>query len=308
MTKKNISDLLSKIDEILEDSSSEEARDFIREIKRKLNDLHNKSRDNKAKFEREILLKIKKIDRDPFSINDLRFSNIDLNSINLYRNLRELVKRGKIQRIGQGLYSIKESKQPPTIKLSRSMEDIRRLLSDNGISFSITGLDVLQDFINLIPKRSLHLIYVIRGSGEWAKGLIEERFNKMCLFNPSKRDIRNYFIHYNSDLIILREVGESAIEYQKDGIATIEKALVDIYFEVTRKRIPLELPELANILKNSIMTVKIDYKKLLRAASRRYVESDFLIILQHLGINISEEKLNASSRDKEVKDLIKLFR
>ena len=150
----------------------------------------------------------------------------------------------------------------------------------------------------------IHLIYVVKGSGESAKDLIEKKLMKLSILDPSRKEIRSLFSHYNEDIIIIREVGETSIEYHTEGIAKIEKAIVDLYFETTRKRIPFEFSELAHILRNTLPRIKMNYTRLLRAASRRNVRSEFIIILDALEIRLAHKNITTN---EFVKKVIRLF-
>jgi len=130
----------------------------------------------------------------------------------------------------------------------------------------------------------------------------------MCLLNPDKKSIRNLIAHYGNEIFVLREVGESSLEYNIAGIATIEKALVDLYFEVTRKKISFSESELAHIIEEVLEKTKIDYTKLLRAASRRNIESDFLQILNALNIRLPVEKSMGEYKKSKVNKIIQYFR
>jgi len=249
---------------------------------------------------------LKNTKKDYFTREDL-YQLFPKNSKNeIIKIVNKLIRQDKINRIGWGIYSFQSSSAKAIVKLSPEIEEIQKSLLDKGVNFLITGLDILQEYVNLIPKRVPHLIYIAKGSGEYVKDILEIK-NRMCVLNPNRKEVRNLFVHYGADIIIIREVGETSIEYHKKGIASIEKAIVDLYFETTRKRIPFEISELANILQNILRKTKIDYTRLLRAASRRNMQSEFIRILKELQINIPLKDIEDEETLK-VEKVINFFR
>lgn len=290
-----------------EELDSENSILLIREIKKELTKLAENLKKKERGIEGKLGKEIVKAFKTQFTREDIfkKFPNYSKEEI--IKALRRLLREKKIDRIGWSLYSTQVSGTEPVIHLSDEMESIRVLLNDNGINFLITGLDILQEYVNLIPKRVLHLIYVVKGSGEYAKDIIQKKMNLICYLNPSRKEVKSLFATIESDIIVVREVGDSSIEYHKEGVAIIEKAIVDLYFETTRRRIPFEASEMAYILKNTLPRVKIDYKRLLRAAARRNIQSEFIRILNTLDIHIPSEKIEISISDKADK-IIRLLR
>ena len=299
-----MNDELKKI--IPETNNPEIALAIIKHIKKELRKISNHIKSQENKFELKFINTLKNAKKDSFTREDLYYLFPDNSKEEIIKILNKLIRQEKINRIGWGIYSLQTSSIQPIVKLSPEIEDIQRILLDKGINFLITGLDILLEYVNLIPKRISHLIYVARGSGEYVKDTLEKK-NKMCILNPKRKEVRNLFSHYGDDIIIIREVGETSIEYHKEGIAGIEKAIVDLYFETTRKRIPFEISELANILQNVLQKTKIDYTRLLRAASRRNMQSEFIRILKELQINIPLKEIEEEDIPK-VEKLIKFFR
>ena len=309
MAKKDLENIREKLremksEDLVKGDSIKLIKDIKKEITRILKDARKKELRTKDNIEKDVLIHFKK----PFTKEDLfqRYVS-EYSKEEVIKALRKLIREKNLELIRRDLYSAQIKNPEPTIRLSLEIETIREILDSNGISFLITGLDVLQEYVNLIPKRVLHLVYVVRGSGEFAKDLIQKRFIKKCILNPSRKEIRDIFSDSVENIIIIREVGESAIEYHNKGIAMIEKAIVDLYFETTRRRIPFEVSELASILKNTLLRLKIDYRRLLRAASRRNIQSEFIRIFEALGLHIPYEKIKKSSND-EAEKVIRMLR
>lgn len=308
MNAKELENIKNKLKELKpEDLIKENSVLLIYDIKKEVAGLLKNVKLKEHKIEEKISGDIILSCKGNFNKGDIINKFKDYPGHEITKALRKLVREKKIDKIGRGLYSTNISEYGPIIKLSDEIEEVRRIFNENGIIFLITGLDILQEYVNLIPKRILHLIYVVKGSGESAKELIEKRLMKMSILNPSRKEVRNLFSHYAQDIIIIREVGESSIEYHKGGIALIEKAIVDLYFETTRKRIPFEFSELAYILRNTLPRIKIDYTRLLRAASRRNIYFEFIRILNALEIRLPHEKIEGAANDK-VDKVIRMLR
>ncbi len=283
----------------------EQIRKTIKETRKELKELEQNLKNDEKKLEIELLNALKNI--KTFTRQDIFKLFPNQSKEELVKILKRMIREGKVQSIGRDFYSMDEVGKELAPSLSKDMEEIRILLNENGIDFMITGLDILNEYVNLIPKRIPHLIYVVRGSGELASDLIQKKINRICIINPTRKEVRNLMSHYAEDLIIIREVGESSIEYHKEGIATIEKAMVDLYFETTRKRIPLDIGELASILRNILPIIKIDYRRLLRAATRRNMQSEFVKLLNAMKINIPTGKIKEHDSER-VDKVIKLLR
>ena len=69
-------------------------------------------------------------------------------------------------------------------------------------------------------------------------------------------------------------------DYENEGIATIEKAFVDLYFSITRNGYPLSLQELVRIYQNLIRLGNIDKKKMISVSAKRNLQSDIRLIAE----------------------------
>jgi len=299
-----LNDELKRI--IPETSNPEIVLAIIKQIKRELNKISIQIKSRENKFESQLIATLRDSKKDSFTREDLYYLFPENSREEIIKVLNKLIRQSRIDRIGRSLYSLQSPALKPIVRLSPEIEEIQKSLLNKGINFLITGLDILQEYVNLIPKRIPHLIYVARGSGEYVKDIVDKR-NKMAILNPKKKEVRNMFSHYGDRFVIIREVGDTSIDYHKDGIATIERAIVDLYFETTRKRIPFEISELAYILQNILKRTKIDYTRLLRAAARRNMQGEFIRILKELEIRIPLKEIKEEKMPK-VEKVIRFFR
>jgi hypothetical protein len=209
-----------------------------------------------------------------------------------YRLIHDLVGKGKLAKLGRGFYrfprKIKISLSD-TVKLSESTstmlvhdvdEIAKRALLAKGIKFMITGPSLLYTFVHHFPRKMIHLIYVTKGGGENAMEALKEA-DLRCLLRPSRDEINLALNEFpERDLFVIRESLD--IEGETNGIALLERALVDTYFETTRRRIPLSPEEFGRMTSNVFATRKVSISRLLLLAGRRGIRAEIRTILERL--------------------------
>jgi len=228
----------------------------------------------------------------------------------VYRVLHDLCKKGSIEKLGRGIYKVPktiEFKETVTASTSVSIDLIpgpltkaRDLLRNKGIEFMITGGSLLYRFFHHLPKRLLHLIYVKKGAGEAAVTLLREAEIR-ALLNPSRSEISIALENFpERDIFVIREFME--LTGNTDGNASIERALVDLYFESTRKRIPFSEEETGRILSNVLRTEPINFSHLLMLAARRGIREEMEAIVKFVR---PEVPIKVKSENKHVKKVVK---
>ncbi len=227
-----------------------------------------------------------------------------------YRILHDLCKKGLMERLGRGIYKIlKTVKLKETVIVSASVTvDIipgsltkaRDLLRNKGIEFMLTGGSLVYHFFHHLPKRLIHLIYVKKGSGEVAVTLLREAEIR-ALLNPSRSEINIALENFpERDIFVIREFME--LPGNIDGNASIERALVDLYFESTRKRIPFSEEETGRILSKVLRTEPINFSHLLMLAARRGIREEMEAIAKFVH---PELPIKGKSENKYVKKVVK---
>ena len=88
-------------------------------------------------------------------------------------------------------------------------------------------------------------------------------------------------------------------QYSSEGLASIEKAFVDLYFAITRNGYPLSLQELVRIYQNLSRLGNIDKKKLITVASRRNIQYDIRFIVENRFITDSAIEFGKILRREE---------
>ena len=264
-------------------------------------------------WESSILEKVReKFDNKVFHTRDV----IDLSELSakyskgtLHRVLNDLVKTGKIERLGRGIYRIKISDSKTnediidrlvfsdrlTVKLvPGSPMEAKELLYSKGIDFMITGWPVLYRYIHNLPKRLIILIYVTKGSGEIAVFTLREA-GLRALLNPTMKEINLALESFSErDIFVVREFSE--LIGNVNGFASLERALVDLYFETTRRKILFPKEEVARIFLNVLRTEPFSYSRLREFASRRGVAEEIIDILEFINPSISPPSTKTKNR------------
>lgn len=189
---------------------------------------------------------------------------------------------GKITRISRGIYSLEKdpipSRQP---RLSPEIENGIHALHNEGVTFVLTGLDILFPFVQHQPNRILHLLYTASGAGSWAQSLIKSD-QLTPLLEPEIKEIETAIdlIGDRSEIVIIRE--RNSLHASKNSLATLERAFIDLYLESSRNLIPFSVQEVAYIFLNMRSAVTLNTVQMLRYAKDRSIREEIDSILRAL--------------------------
>lgn len=222
--------------------------------------------------------------RDSFTISDME-EILQEKKSTLNWTAWNLNKYGHILRLGKGLYSFKDVPERENLRpiLSVLAEKTYYVLIESGYEFFVSGLDILSIFMLHVPEKYPVLVFVDKYS---VSDVIEHlRVNNINAINYSK--VRRYpeisDLVQMGDIVLLGSTRE--FSYAENGIASFEKAFVDLYYEVTRKKYPLPLQELVRIFSSLKRRTRLDGKRLVKIASRRSLQRDIRFILESGSIN-----------------------
>ena len=203
----------------------------------------------------------------------------------VYRILHDLCKKRMVERFGRGIYRISAELKGASNNLTMelipgSLNKARNLLKEKGIEFMITGSSVLYRFHHHLPRRLIHLIYVVRGSGELAVTLLRKAGFR-ALLDPRRNEMSMALENFpESEIFVIREF--SNIPGSVDGSACMERALVDLYFESTRGRIPYPEEEVSRIFSKVLRNERINISHLFMLASRRGVKDEIKTLVKFI--------------------------
>jgi hypothetical protein len=207
----------------------------------------------------------------------------------VYRILHDLCKKGSVERLGRGIYRIPkvvELKEGVVVSEKVTVELIpgplnkaRDLLEEKGIEFMITGGSVLYRFHHL-PRRLIHLIYVVKGAGELTVDLLRE-VGLRALLNPKRSEINMALENFpERDIFVVREFSD--LPGNLDGGASLERALIDLYFESTRGRIPYPEEEVGRIFSKVLRDERINISRLFMLADRRGIKEEMKALVKFI--------------------------
>jgi hypothetical protein len=216
--------------------------------------------------------------------------------------LSHLSSSGSIARVGRGIYTLNEksiSFRKPHI--SGEMINVIERLRNEGVSFVLTGLDILLPFVQHQPARILHLIYTAAGAGSWAQSLLKTTHFTPVL-DPTRQEIEKILdiVEEPTELIILRE--KSSKLASNNSLATIERAFIDLYVEASRELVPFSIQEVAHIFINMKASVHLNTTQMVRYAHERSIREEIQNILE----SIEEPRTQQSTKRSE--DFLKILR
>lgn len=218
-------------------------------------------------------------DKSDFTISDAA-SVLQEKQSTLYWTLYKLTQNGHISRTGQGLYSFQnrgaESIQPILSQLARRIFDI---LMESGHDFFISGLDILTVFVDHVPETYPVLLFAGKTDAEEVADILSR--NKIDVVPYA--NIQDY-----SAIRRMSSVGELALliptqefTYAVNGLASFEKAFVDLYYEVSRRNYPLSIQELVRVYFNMRRRMPMNTNRMVKIASRRNIQQDIRYIVEH---------------------------
>jgi hypothetical protein len=214
--------------------------------------------------------------KDPFTVADLG-PVLEEKKSTLYWTIWNLAQKGYIYKIGKGLYSLQ--KKEPDIQpiLSPLGNRVLGILRESGYEFFISGLDILSIFMEHVPETYPVLLYGNRYSLDELSELLSK--NDIAVVHRDTGKYQSMLqIPMLKDLALLYPTNE--FSYAENSLASFEKALVDMYYEVTRQEYPLPLQELVRIFKNIKRRISLDTNKLVKIASRRSIHYDIRYIVE----------------------------
>lgn len=214
-----------------------------------------------------------------FYMEDVQAIFPDMKQSSIYWNLSKMVEAGYLKRVRTGVYAFNEWKGKTKIALTEDTKRVQEILDESGFGYFISGLDVLQRFMQHVPEQYPMLLFVEKSAhDEIINYLLDGGF---AVVKPS--GIRQQY----EDAILAGIEKKQIIvydtenfDYENDGIATIEKAFVDLYFSITRNGYPLSLQELVRVYQNLVRLGNIDKKKLITVSTKRNLQSDIRLIVE----------------------------
>jgi len=209
----------------------------------------------------------------------------------VYNILHELYNNGSLIKLGRGVYQIPEphaelhasfivNNRIPVKINSPLLEKAMPLLDEIGVEYMITGPSTLNEYHHYLSRRDLHLVYVIQGAGDYALKTLKNE-GLTALLDPTLNQLQAALdLLDTTDIFIIREFSE--LRGNINGKASLERAIIDTYFETTRNKIPFSEIETGRIIASMFREEKLDITHLLNLASRRGIRDEITAIVKEI--------------------------
>lgn len=214
-----------------------------------------------------------------FYVDEVQQIFPEMKKSSLYWNLSKLVEKGYIKRVRNGVYAFNEWRGKKSVFLSRSAEYVKDFLDETGFEYYISGLDILAKYMQHVPEQYPVIVFVEK----IAKEEVYENlmFKGIEVIEPTqiKKRYEDAIFSGNDSMQVILYPTEN-FTYSEDGLATIEKAFIDLYFAISRNGYPLSLQELVRIYQNLGRLGNIDKKKMITVATKRNIQYDIRFIVE----------------------------
>ena len=152
-------------------------------------------------------------------------------------------------------------------------------MDETGFEYYISGLDILAKYMQHVPEQYPVIVFVEK----IAKEEVYENlmFKGIEVIEPTqiKKRYEDAIFSGNDSMQVILYPTEN-FTYSEDGLATIEKAFIDLYFAISRNGYPLSLQELVRIYQNLGRLGNIDKKKMITVATKRNIQYDIRFIVE----------------------------
>lgn len=191
----------------------------------------------------------------------------------IYWYLSKMVELGQITRISKGKYAIHAISKNDSIMNAGVAVKIQGILQESGFRYYISGIDVLQKYMQHIPDAYPIMLYVDKYSRDEIEDLLLEQ--NITVVSAKQLSNENTISNLSrlSSVVLIYETQN--FKFSHNGYATIEKAYVDLYFEITRRGYLLSLQELARIYDNLLNKGAIDKTNMVQAAHEHSIRPEF---------------------------------
>ena len=212
--------------------------------------------------------------------------------------LKGLTDQGRLARTGRGTYTRlpKPTAIPDPDRLPSASRTLHKALMTEGIQFALSCLDILAGYTHLALRQYPHFSWVASGSEDWASEAAE-RAGFIPIREPKRSQLPLALdLAGDRNPVILRKT--SIFYATANGLASVERALVDLHFEVTRERYPLDGAELLRVYYYALTSASPDFPKMLRYAGLRRLRQEIEWVLWQFRerIDIPRAYLDPSTR------------
>lgn len=219
--------------------------------------------------------------KNHFSKNDLfeyyLKSERDIKDGTLRRRIDILKKRGVIQEVSRGLYTM-QCKPVWVPYIDSTIKSIYSKIYKkyNGLNFSVWSTASLNEFMNMQAFRYIIIIAVEKDITLSVFENLSDSGLKKIYLQPSKKEATCYFYTANLSYVVLSLLSKSPLQLVNNiKIPKLEKILVDIFCD---KNIffAFQDSEMKNIFRNAFKSYAINISTLLNYSRRRGREKELM--------------------------------
>lgn len=201
----------------------------------------------------------------------------------VHQYLNRLAREGGLTQVGRGLYRTDSppSFQPPLPERVRTLaQRIRAQLPFS--EFTIWSTAQVIELAHMLPTR--HVAFV-EADQEVAPAVYEVLLSaeEPVLLDPP-REALDQLLALSREPVVVRTRAETMATVELEGVrtATLEKLLVDLYFELSREGLPLDPGEFGRMLRSALAHYNVNFVLLLAYAERRGIRDDWQALLHRL--------------------------
>jgi Family of unknown function (DUF6577) len=192
-----------------------------------------------------------------------------------------LKRKGVIQEVGRGLYSIYDRKKY-SLQLSKISEKTAFYISKNfyKITFCISESNWINEFSNHQFSSNFTIVEVEKDLIESVFFNLKEKF-KTVFLKPNEIDIERYISDLNTAIILVPFLTRAPLQHTENksyNTPTLEKLVVDIFTKSTPYYF-LTNSEIIIIIENAFRKYSINQTKLFAYAERRGKKNEIKVFL-----------------------------
>lgn len=212
-----------------------------------------------------------------FTVHDVLNILADMSKSSVYWILSNLVTNGYLLRVGKGKYSLNFNKTEKAPIISSIASKVLKILEETSFDYYISGIDVLSRYLHHIPENYPVMLFVNKFSQSEVIDILT--FSKIAAV-VSKNISKDFLLKLNTlqDIVVIYPT--ESFSYANNHIATIEKAFIDLYFEISRNQFPFAIQELARVYDNMYQKGVIDKSILIKTAYVRNIQSEIRFMVE----------------------------
>ena len=234
----------------------------------------------KSLEEKHRLLRDAFSEQPSFATDDVLALYPEANRNTINWTLSKLAAEGKIRRIRTGVYSFLLNEPAGNgIVLSTDAERIDEILAEEGFEYYISGADILSKYMHHVPEHYPVILFVEKAARDGVSDILRRNGIAVTDASDFERQYQN-LAYFKSGVIAVLYLTDN-FDYALKGLATKEKAFVDLFYAISRNGYPISLNELARMYQNMARQGAIDKKKMIAAASRRSLQHDIRLIAEN---------------------------